>query len=142
MRTLRKNKTRLWYALNVGEVPVYQTDDEGNVVTITVRHVATPVRTGEMKQGYTTPIEFKGNIVKSGGQAQATAFGLSLEDYSAVLIVNKEQLPITESSLIWTETPVLTDGTYEGSAAYTVAKVIDSLNGARYALREKVKKNV
>ena len=32
LRTLKKNKQKMYYALQVGEVPIYETDEYGNII--------------------------------------------------------------------------------------------------------------
>ena len=54
-------------------------------------------------------VSFFGNIAMSGGEAEAVEFGLNVGDYEAVLLVDKNSLPIDETSLIW-QNPRATDG--------------------------------
>lgn len=135
MRTLTKNKQKMYYALQIGEVPIYDyyTDSDGNKI---------PLETGEYKIGYGEPVEFFGNIAMSGGESEAVEFGLDLSQYSAVLITDKELLPIDETSRIWhtTEPKMNEDGTVdEFSADYTVVKLSPSLNVDKYVLDKVVK---
>lgn len=135
MRTLNKNKQKMYYANQDKEVTIMETyyDDEGN---------AYEYDTGETKLVYGDPIEFKGNIAMSGGEAEAQEFGLNLADYEAILIVSKNTLPITETSLIWhnTEPAKGADGnTDEYSADYRIVKISPSLNFDKYVLKKVVK---
>lgn len=135
MRTLRKNKQAMYYANQDREVPIMETyyDDEGN---------AYEYDTGETELVYGEPIEFKGNIAMSGGEAEAVEFGLNLADYEAVLLIGKNTLPITETSLIWhvTEPTKDIDGnTDEYSADYRIVKISPSLNFDKYVLKKVVK---
>lgn len=135
MRTLNKNKQRLFYANQDKIVPIYEeyTDEDGNTY---------PLDTGETKLIYGEPVLFKGNIAMSGGEAEAQEFGLNLADYEAVLLVGKNTLPITESSLIWhtTEPTKDSDGnTNEYSADYRIVKISPSLNFDKYVLKKVVK---
>lgn len=142
MRTLAKNKQKMYYALQIGEVPVYETDADGNIIYITVDGEKIPVETGETKIGYGNPVEFFGNIAMSGGESEAVEFGLNLGDYSAVLVVDKGLLPINETSRIWhtTEPTMNADGTVdEFTADYYVVKVSPSLNVDKYVLQKVVK---
>lgn len=142
MRTLNKNKQKMYYALLDKEVPIYDLDDDGNIKYIEIDGVKVPVETGETRQAYSTPVEFKGNIAMQGGESQAAEFGLNLGDYSAVLIPDKELLPITETSLIWHESEPVNgyDGLVdEHSADYIVVKLAPSLNSDRFVLKKVVK---
>lgn len=136
MRTLNKNKQRLFYANQDKIVPIYEeyTDEDGNTY---------PLDTGETKLVYGEPKEFKGNIsMSSNGEAQAVEFGLNLSDYSAILVTDKDYVPLSETSLIWYENEPKkdTDGnTDEYSADYRVVKLSPSINVSKYALQKVVK---
>lgn len=135
MRTLDRNKQKMYYALYAGEVPIYDyyIDQDGNKI---------PIDTGETQIGYSKPVEFQGNIAMSGSESENTEFGIDKSQYSAVLVVDKEELPIDETSLIWYETlPVvgISGEADANSADYTVVKVDPSLNSARYLLKKVVK---
>ena len=135
MMTLNSNKQKMYYANQDKEVPVTETyyDDEGN---------AYELDTGETELVYGEPIEFKGNIAMSGGEAEAQEFGLNLADYEAVLLVSKNTLPLTETSRIWhTSEPTKDDKGYadEYSADYRIVKISPSLNFDKYVLKKVVK---
>lgn len=122
---------------------LYPLDEENeNIVYIKVDNIRVPVESGEPQFGYDQAKGFLGNIAMSGGEAEAREFGLNLGDYSAVLILAKNSIPIDETSLIWLETkPEMNpDGTVnQYSADYTVVKVAPSINVDRYALKKVVK---
>lgn len=137
MRTSNKNKQTLYYALQSDEkLPIYDgfyTDEDGNQY---------PLDTGEKEYVYLEPVAFKGNISMSGGESEAAEFGLNLSDYNAVLVMNKSEIPVTETSLIWFETkPVYRDDGHvdEHSADYTVVKISPSLNVDKFVLKKVVK---
>lgn len=135
MRTLKRNKQKMYYANQDREVPVYEyfEDEDGNMY---------PLDTGETKIVYGEPIPFEGNIAMSGGEVEAQEFGLNLSDYQAVLVLGKNTLPITETSLIWFETEPQTDvdgNTDEFSADYKIVKISPSLNVDKYVLKKVVK---
>lgn len=141
---LEKNKQDLKYALQVGEVPIYERDEEGNIIYIDVDGQKVPVETGETKIGYSNPVEFMGNIAMSGGEAEAKSFGVDISEYDAVLLMEKDKIPIDETSLIWhmseveyiDEQNTMVD---RKSADYTVKRVQPSLNFTRYLLKRIVK---
>ena len=137
MRTSNKNKQTLYYALQSDEkLPIYDgfyTDEDGNQYHLD---------TGEKEYVYLEPVAFKGNIAMSGGESEAAEFGLNLSDYNAVLVMNKSEIPITETSLIWFENkPVYNDDgrVDEHSADYTVVKISPSLNVDKFVLKKVVK---
>lgn len=131
MMMLNQNKQKMYYANLLDVIQEEYIDEDGNRYP-----------TGEPKNIYSEPIEFEGNIAMSGGEAEAQEFGLNLADYEAVLVVGKNTLPITETSLIWhdTEPTKGIDGnTDEYSADYRIVKISPSLNFDKYVLRKVVK---
>ena len=131
MRTLNKNKQKMYYANLIDVLQEEYVDEDGNRYP-----------TGEPKNIYSEPIEFKGNIAMSGGEAEAQEFGLNLADYEAVLVVDKNTLPITETSLIWHNSePTRDDDGYtdEYSADYRIVKPSPSLNIDKFVLKKVVK---
>lgn len=136
MRTLNKNTQKMYYANQDRIVPIYEyyEDEDGNMI---------PLDTGETKLVYGEPIEFKGNIsLSNGGEVEVQEFGLSQADYSAILVIDKDYIPLSETSLIWHTTEPTKDidgNTNEFSADYRVVKVSDSLNVSKYALQKVVK---
>lgn len=144
MRLLEKNKQNLKYALQVGEVPVYERDEDGNIIYIEVDGQKVPVETGETEPGYSNPIDFRGNIAMSGGEAEAKSFGVDISEYDAVLLMEKDRIPIDETSLIWhmsevkyaDEQNTIVD---RKSADYSIKRVQPSLNFTRYLLKRIVK---
>lgn len=144
MRLLEKNKQDLKYALQVGEVPIYERDESGNIVYIEVDGQKVPVETGETEVGYSNPIDFKGNIAMSGGEAEAKSFGVDISEYDAILLMEKDRIPINETSLIWHTSEVqYTDEQNtvvdRKSADYSIKRVQPSLNFTRYLLKRIVK---
>lgn len=140
MRVLARNRQKLKYALQVGEVPVYQTDEDRNTIYEDIDGVKVPIETGEYEIGYDKPVDFMANIAMSGGEAEAQEFGLSVSDYNAVIVCNKGAFPITETSLIWHKSePVYKDTEQTiiepNSADYRVIKVSESLNFVKYVLK-------
>ena len=136
MRTLNKNTQKMYYANQDRVVPIYDyyEDEDGNMI---------PLDTGETKLVYSEPIEFKGNIsLSNGGEVEVQEFGLNLADYEAVLVVDKNTLPITEKSLIWhvtAPTKGIDGNTDEYSADYRIVKISPSLNFDKYVLKKVVK---
>jgi hypothetical protein len=131
MMMLNQNKQKMYYANFIGVVPDTYVDSEGNEYP-----------TGEPKNIYSEPVEFEGSIAMSGGEAEAQEFGLNLADYEAVLVVGKNTLPITETSLIWhvtAPTKGIDGNTDEYSADYRIVKISPSLNFDKYVLRKVVK---
>ena len=133
MRTLRKNKRKIYYALKTAIAAISSTD------TITVDGETVYVDEGDYGLSYDTPVEFLGNISFSGGDSTDVEFGLDMSAYDAIIVSNKKAIPITETSLIWFETEppsVANDGS---TADYSVVAVRNSLNQTKALLRKRVK---
>ena len=139
MRTLNKNKQKMKYSIKGERQPIYETDSDGNIIYYEDEEGnRIPIETGSYTSGWGEPTEFKGNIAMSGGEAEAREFGLSVADYDAVLVLDKNEVPLEEGSLIWHEKEVKfkDDGEVDTTSAdYTVKKVANSLNSAKYVLK-------
>lgn len=144
MRTLQRNKQGMKYALLIDEVPIYERDEGGNVKYIDVDGEQVPVETGETELRYGKPVCFIGNISMSGGESKAVEYGIDMSAYDAVLIMQKNEILLTETSLIWLESEVgykdtaktIVDG---NTADFKVKKVSPSLNQTKYLLERIVK---
>lgn len=145
MMCLAQNQQRMFYALQGGQVPIYETDNDGNIIYYTdAEGNRYPIETGETEVGYSPAVEFFGNIAMSGGEAEAKEFGLSVGDYNAVVVCDANAHPIVEGSLIWHKSDVGYRDTDETiikptTADYRVIKVSESLNFVKYVLKAIVK---
>lgn len=146
MRNLNRNKQTLKYALYIGRQPKYKLDENGNKIVVYIDETTTPPTEYYEEDGtedvYDSTVTFKGNIALSGGDSQLVDFGVNLADYEAVLITEKNLIPLTETSLIWhkSEPTIGANGYPDPSTAdYTVVKVKPSLNEDRYILSKVVK---
>lgn len=133
------------YALQNAEIPIYQTDEDGNILYYEDSEGnKIPIETGETEIGYSIPQEFLSNFSMSGGEAEAQEYGLDISSYDAIMIMQKNAVPITEGSLIWIESKVgykdsgntIVDG---DTADFTVVAVKPSLNFTKYVLKKTVK---
>mgnify|MGYP005791802095 FL=1 len=144
MRLLRKNMQPMKYSLQDGRVPIYERDENGDIVYIEVDGQKIPVETGEYETGYSAPVDFMGNISMSGGEAEAKEFGMDIGDFDAVIVLEKDAVPLTETSIIWHTSPVkykdeqntIVDSK---SADYAVKRVSPSLNFTKVLLQRIVK---
>lgn len=144
MRLLRKNMQPMKYSLQDGRVPIYETDENGDIVYIEVDGQKIPVETGEYETGYSAPVDFMGNISMSGGEAEAKEFGMDIGDFDAVIVLEKDAIPITETSIIWHTSPVKYKDEQNTiveskSADYAVKRVSPSLNFTKVLLQRIVK---
>lgn len=139
MRNLKKNKQTMYYALLSGSQPIYERDEAGNIIYVEINGVQVPVETGEKELVYSSPVKFSGNISMSGNESNETEYGIDTTDYDAVLMMKLNELPITETSIIWHKSKIgykdkektIID---DKSADYVVKKLSPSLNQFKYLL--------
>lgn len=145
MRTLRKNTQKMKYALQNAEIPIYQIDEDGNILYYEDSDGnKIPLETGETEIGFSDPASFLSSLAMSGGEAEAQEYGLSVNDYNATLLCERGAYPIVEGSLIWTKSEVGYKDTNNEiinpvSADYEVIKVSESQNFVKYVLKAVVK---
>lgn len=162
IRLPKKNKVKMLYALRIEDVPVYETDSDGNIRYLTYgasealypsdelypgedlypseeEEVKIPVETGETRTGYDEPTEMKSSISYGNNtQAEMAEFGFDTTDYNATLICVKGEYPLVIGSLIWTDNEVIyrNDGMPEESSAnFRVLAKKTSLSYDKYLLK-------
>ena len=130
-----KNKQALKYALYKGREYIPQTDDNDQIV---YDDSGVPMRTGGTRPGYYSPKTFYANIAFAGGEAEAVSYGVSVDAYDSKIILQKDELPITETSLIFKDSKpkYRKDGSLdENSADFRVIRKAPSLNYTVYLLK-------
>jgi hypothetical protein len=120
MRTLHRNKIRIFYANYRGKVPLK--DEYGNL-------------TGEYEISYTNPIAVCANVSATRGEATTRQFGDD-EGYDRVIVLDDPKFPITATSILWIDTPpeIAEDGSTETPHDYIVKQVAVSLNSVSIAV--------
>ena len=143
MRTLNKNTQTMYYANQDSVVPIYERDEDGNIIYYEDEEGNSyPLESGDTKLVYGEPIKFFGNLSMSGGESEAVEFGLDLSQYSAVVVLPKNYINVSETSRIWYDTEPQKDvggGTDGYSADYTIVKISPSLNFDKLVLQKVVK---
>lgn len=165
MRTLRKNQSLLKYSNQTAIVPAFETDENGNIkfwsyidddgnefpLLDTDGNKIPMFADSGTETLYGEPVSFMASIAMSGGEAESVEYGISVVDYSAIIITEKSLVPLTEGSLIWfqsepehiSEEPIhilVNDEEISGmfarktSADYLVKKVVPSKNFDKYIL--------
>ena len=109
MRTLKRNKVQVSYALYSGKTEVQNTDG---------------TYTGEWTKTYASPVTLMANIAPATGNASIEPFGVDT-DYTHIMVVEGVDAPLTEETIVL----------YNGQS-YRVVRIAKSLNHIRYALRE------
>ena len=130
MRTLRRNKQTLWYALYSGKTEII--DEYGN-------------RTGQFTVHYGKPVKTEANISPASGETSIAQFGEN-ERYDKVLVFAGVDVPIDEYSILWIDSAPLMDANGElqkeadGDVItphdYLVKRVAKSLNSTAYAVNK------
>jgi hypothetical protein len=120
MRTLARNKIRIFYANYRDKVPLR--DEYGNL-------------TGEYDIAYDNPVEIKANVSAARGEATTRQFGDD-EGYDRVIVLDDPKLPIAVTSILWIDTlpEIAEDGSTETPHDYIVKQVATSLNSVSIAV--------
>lgn len=139
MLQLQINKQKLYYSMQGETVPVYEKDENGEIIYDEIDGEQVPRLTGDWQTQYQKPVMFYGNINSGNvGEARARAYGLSLNGYEAILCMRKGELPINEKTLIWYQTvpTFLEDVTVNPqSADYQVKRCPPCLDEIVYLLK-------
>lgn len=114
MRTLNRNKRKIYYALYIGEAIDY--DEYGN-------------ETGETTPVYDPAVELKCNVSAATGADAVQAFG-SFTNYIRTMCVSDPNCPIDENAIVWFGIDP------SEPHNYIVTRRADSKNGVLYALQE------
>ena len=120
MRTLARNKIRIFYANYRDKVPLK--DEYGNL-------------TGEYDIAYDNPVEIKANVSAARGEATTRQFGDD-EGYDRVIILDDPKVPIAVTSILWIDTlpEISEDGSTDTPHDYIVKQVATSLNSVSIAV--------
>ncbi len=120
MRTLARNKIRIFYANYRDKVPLK--DEYGNL-------------TGEYDIAYDNPVEIRANVSAARGEATTRQFGDD-ESYDRVIVLDDPGFPIAVTSILWIDTlpEVAEDGSTNTPHDYIVKQVAPSLNSTSIAV--------
>lgn len=105
MRTPRRIRQRMYYALLVGKEPVFERDEYGNIVYIYHKGDQIPVETGETNDIYSSPIEFYNSISGELTENELQAFGVQATA-NAKMTYKRGQYPFRTGTLIWKQSEV------------------------------------
>lgn len=141
MRTLRKNQQSMYYALQIGEVPIYNRDENGEIIYESYEDSdgniiyildddgnKIPQETGEYEIGYSEPVEFLANINNKLNEVVWESYGIDNSTNYAQIISAKDELPLKAGSVIWKKSEVgrKESGSVDDSTAdYVVKGVAD-----------------
>ena len=131
MLTLASNKQSMKYSLQGERIPIYETDEDGNIIYYEDSDGnKIPIETGEYTTGYSQPVHFFANINNKLNEVVWQDFGVDNSTEYAQLIVGKDELPLKVGSVIWKKSEVgykdddktIVD---ETTADYTVKGIAD-----------------
>lgn len=143
MMTLASNKQSMKYSLQGEIVPIYETDENGNIVYdhytdsdgniiyyLDENGNKIPLATGEYTTGYSQPVSFFANINNKLNEVVWQDFGIDDSTNYAQIITSKDKLPLKVGSVIWKKSEVgykdddktIVD---ETTADYTVKGIAD-----------------
>lgn len=144
MRTLAKNKRKMHYSLLGGTKEIYVLDKNGQkIVDYTDEDGIEYYRTEEIVF-YFPPVKFYGNISMSGGEISTQEYGIDVSGYDALLVLDKDEIPIDETSLVWFESEPQFKDTEKtildyDKADYKVLAIKPSLNQLKVLLGRIIK---
>lgn len=120
MRTLTRNKSRIFYANYHDKTPIR--DEYGNL-------------TGEYYLSYDKPVLIMANVSASRGESTTRQFGEDVR-YDHIIVLDDPAFPIAETSILWIDTlpEIAEDGTTETPHDYIVKQVAPSLNSISIAV--------
>lgn len=147
MKTLRKNKQKMYYSLPIGEQPIYKLDENGNKVISYVDEEGNIYYedTGETEIVYSKPVQFMNGISGKLSEVLVKEFGIDDSSMYAEMDTEANRYPIVAESLIWLKSDVLykdmgktiPDKT---SCDYVVSGVLnEGLNVWNYLLKRNLK---
>ena len=144
------NKQAMKYSLQGQTVTIYERDDDGNILYYTDND-GNPYlddegnkmpKVLEEKIGFSKPEDFEANIAFSGGEAQSKEYGFDTADFDAILLTDRNTLPIQKGDLIWLNSkPTYTSDRLvdETSADFTIVGIKPALYSTKYMLKAVVK---
>ena len=120
MRTLVRNKIRIYYANYHGKTPLR--DEYGNL-------------TGEYDLSYDKPVPIMANVSAARGESTTRQFGEDVS-YDRIIVLDDPSFPIAETSVLWIDTSpeIAEDGTTKTPHDYIVKQVATSLNSVSIAV--------
>ena len=119
MRSLIRNKQKIYYSLYLDKKPIY--DEYGNL-------------TGEYELTYGDIKPFDINVSAAQGTSDVEQFGIDL-NYSKTMVTNDLTCPINEAARLWIDKEAIVGGE-ETPHNYVVLKVARSINSITYAIKE------
>ena len=127
MRTPRRIKQRMYYALPKALVDTYETDSMGRVVEREVNGKFIKVKNGK-KMTYSSPVLFMNSITSDLTADDLAAFGADNSGKKAKMTYKRGEYPFKTGTLIWKQSAVkYVNGELDPTSAdYTVVGIKDT----------------
>lgn len=107
MMTLASNKQSMKYSLQGERVPIYETDEDGNIIYYTDSDGnKIPIETGEQTIGYSQPVLFFANINNKLNEVVWQDYGIDDSTNYAQIVASKGELLLKVGSVIWKKSEV------------------------------------
>lgn len=119
MRTLLKNQQPMKYALLLGTFPIYERDENGEIIYLYYEDSdgnkiyyldeegnRIPSETGESETRYSKPVEFAANINNKLDEVAWTEYGIDNSTNFAQIVSDKGVLPLKAGSIVWKKSEV------------------------------------
>lgn len=118
MRTPRKVRQPLIYALIKGKEPIYERDSDGNIIYRIIAGEQVPKTTGESRDVFSDPVTFYNTISGDLSENELQAFGTQ-NNANAKMTYRRGQYPFKTGTIIWksSEVKFLEDGTPDPTSA-------------------------
>ena len=108
MRTLKKNKQKMYYSLYSTSSEILDTDSAGDVRTIYDEEEGTsvPVSIGTLRSVYARPVMFHACITSNLNKFHIEAYGVNQSSIYSELVVPKGKVPLKIGAIIWRESEI------------------------------------
>ena len=104
MMVLESNQQKMYYSLQGEKVPIYETDDDGNIIYDEA--TGEPLEAGDYTTGYSQPVSFCANINNKLNEVVWQDYGIDNSTNYAQIITSKGELPLKAGSVIWKKSEV------------------------------------
>lgn len=95
------------YALQNAEIPIYQTDEDGNILYYEDSEGnKIPLETGETEIGFGEPVPFLANINNKLNEVVWAEYGIDDSTKFSQIVADKGVLPLVAGSIIWKKSEV------------------------------------
>lgn len=105
MRTARKVRQSMYYALKGEPQPIYERDRDGNIIYLIIGGESVPKESGEFTNGIEEPISFENSIGSSLTQDEIEAFGVQGRTLAS-MTYPCGKYPFKVGTLIWLNSEV------------------------------------